>query len=80
MMYKDLLQDKFKVLYYYKFFHMTKFYKRFQSIKIQIYDMIFLNQIDNFIEKLYFSKVIIYIKNINSLYHEDIKVIYQLTR
>ena len=79
-MHEDLLQDKFKALCYHESLRMTKFCERFQSIEIQIYDMTFLDRVDNFIEKLYLSEVVMHIKNANSLCHEDIKMIYQLIK
>ena len=76
----DLLRDKLKALRYHGSLRMTKFCERFQSIEIQIYDMTFLDRVDNFIEKLYLLEVAMHIKNANSLCHEDMKMIYQLTR
>ena len=80
MMHGNLLRDKLKALHYHESFRMTKFCERFQFIEIQIYDMTFLDRIDNFIEKLYPSEVAMHIKNINFLYHENMEMIYQLTR
>ena len=73
---EDLLRDKLKALCYHELLRMTKFCERFQSIEIQIYDMTFLDRVNNFIEKLYPSEIIIYIKNANFLYHKDMKMIY----